>query len=102
MDDGAEDCNMSQSALKKRLKHFRIILNYFWRRWKKEYLLSLRECHHYSKGADVKITLCPEDIVVMRDDGSWVGFCRLARIEQLIEEINGQVWGAVIRFIKRR
>ena len=80
-DDGDEDYNMSQGALHKRMKHFSMILNHFWRRWKKEYLLSLRECHRYSKGVDVKRALCPGDIVVMRDDGSRRGFWRLARVQ---------------------
>ena len=87
---------MSQGALNKRMKHFSMILNHFWRRWKKKYLLSRRECHCYSKGASVKRAFWPGDIVVMRDDGSWRGFWRSARIEQLIEGIDEQVWGAAI------
>ena len=35
--------------------------------------------------------------MVMRDDGSQRGFWRLARVEQLIEGSDGQVWGAAIR-----
>ena len=84
---------MSQGALNKRMKHFSMILNCFWRRWKKEYLLSLKEYHCYSKGVGVKRELCPGDIVVMCDDGSRRGFWRLARIEQLIKRIDGQVQG---------
>ena len=87
---------MSQGALNKRMKHFSMILNHFWRRWKKEYLLSLRECHRYSKGASVKRALWPGDIVVMCGDGSRRGFWRLARIDQLIEGIDEQVRGAAI------
>ena len=44
----------------------------------------------------MKRVLCPGDIVVMRDDGSWRGFWRLARVEQLIKGTDGQVRGAAI------
>ena len=99
-DDGDEDYSISQGALNKRIIHFSMILNHFWRKWKKEYLLSLRDCHRYSKEIDVKKKLCSGDIVVMCNDASQRGFWRLARVEKLIHGIDGQVREADLRVLR--
>ena len=78
-----------------------MILSHFWRRWRKEYLLSLRDCHCYSKGVDVKKKLSPGYVVIMYDNSSQRGFWRLARIEKLMEGVDGQARGAVIRVPSR-
>ena len=88
--------HMSQGTLNKKMKHFNMILNHFWRRWRKEYLLSLRDYHRYSKGIDIKKELSPGDVVVMYDDSHQRGFWRLARVQKLVKGVDGQVIGAVI------
>ena len=40
-----DDFEVNPSCLNKRLKYLNNILNQFWRRWRTEYLLELRESH---------------------------------------------------------
>ena len=51
--------------MNKRMKHLNFTLEQFWSRWKREYLLELRECHRYGntngRGEQIKIG----DIVVV-------------------------------------
>ena len=69
-DDGDEDYNMSQGTLNKRMKHFSMILNHFWRRTS---IVTQR----LPQGVDVKKELCPGDVVVSvmtaagEDFGGW-------------------------------
>ena len=95
--NGDEDYNISHSSLNRKMKHFQMILDHFWMRWRKEYLLSLRDCHRYSKGTVVKKELHPGDVVVMYDDSHHRGFWRLARVQKLMTGVDGQTRGAVIR-----
>ena len=39
--DGDEDFEVSSSAVHRRAKHLNGVLNHFWKRWSKEYLLEL-------------------------------------------------------------
>ena len=63
--------------------------------------MSLRDCHRYGKGGDVKEELCPGDVVVLYDDSSRRGFWKLDKVETLIKGVDGQVRGAVVRIPSR-
>ena len=73
-----EDFNISQDGLRRRLQYFHTVLDHFWKRWRREYLLSLRDCHQYSKGNDVKRKLAVGDVVVLYKEGTRRGFWKLA------------------------
>jgi len=77
------------------MEHFHKVLDHFWKRWQREYRLSLRDCHRYSKGGNVKKELCPGDIVVLYDN-SRRGFWKLAKVDTLIMGVDVQVRGAVV------
>lgn len=98
-DDG--DFHLSQDVLNRRMQHFHKVLDHFWRRWQREYLLSLRDCHRYSKGGNVKDKLCPGDMVVLYDESKRRGFWKIAKVEKLIRGADEQVRGAVIRIPSR-
>jgi len=87
---------VTQDVLSRRMEHFHKVLDHFWKRWQREYLLSLRDCHRYSKGGNVKKELCPGDVVVLYDDSSRRGFWKLAKVETLIWGVDEQVSGAVV------
>ena len=72
----------TQSNVQHRVKLQAVILQRFWRRWRHEYLTSLREYHRSS--GDNKQTIKRGDVVLVHDDGprsSW----RLAVVEDLIK-----------------
>jgi hypothetical protein len=44
-----EDISVKVADITKRMIHLNKVLEHFWRRWKKEYLLELRESHRHAK-----------------------------------------------------
>ena len=41
---------VSPELLTRRVQHFNSVLEKFWKRWREEYLLGLRELHQHSEG----------------------------------------------------
>lgn len=84
-------------ALTKRMIYLSKVMDHFWRRWKKEYLLELRDSHRYaaSKGSTDQIAV--GDMVVVHETGQPRGYWKLARVENLIVGADGRVWGARVR-----
>ena len=73
------------------------MLDGFWSRWRKEYLLELREVHHHHRSSgEPQLT---GDIVVYSDDQPQ-SFWRLGRIEKVLQGADGQWWAATVRVSK--
>ena len=91
-----DDAVIEHSTLTKRMIHLNKVLDHFWNRWNKEYLLELRDAHRQapSKGADETISI--GDIVLVQDTDRPRGFWKLARVESLITGTDGQVRGAKV------
>jgi hypothetical protein len=93
----SEDYNPDGSTvlLTKRLMHLNRLLEHFWNRWRREYLVELRECHRrlYKSSSDV---ISVGDVVIIHDD-SPRGFWKLGLVERLIEGRDNEVRGAVVR-----
>lgn len=92
------DWEPSSNAIAKRQRHLAVLLNHFWRRWRTEYLLELRESHRdrnseTTNQEPVKIG----DIVIVHDEGRSRGLWRVGRIECLIQGKDSQVRGAKVR-----
>jgi len=57
------------------MDHLNKTLDHFWRRWKTEYLLELRESHRYGPKSDWRGTSLSEgDVVLMHSDSKLCGF----------------------------
>ena len=84
----------NQSSLCKRFLHLTRLLNHFWSRWKKEYLLDLRESHRMNKNtpADIKTG----DIVVVQDDNLKRGQWKIAVVKEVIKGKDGHIRGAKV------
>ena len=92
-----EDFKISPAQAARRAKHLNNMLNHFWRCWRQEYLLELRECHQYSRGKDSTPTVEVGDIVLLYDDALPRNFWKLARVLNLIAGRDGKTRGAVVR-----
>ena len=73
-DDSDEE--VTANLLSRRSKHLIFTLNRFWKRWRNEYLLELREAHRHNKGTDATPVEIG-DIVVVHSDKQPRGFWKL-------------------------
>ena len=74
----------TNQSLTKKAKHKKLLLNHFTKRWRNEFLLSLREASS-SNHALSRETIAVGDIVVIKNDSSPRAFWKLAEVEELIK-----------------
>ena len=92
----------SHESLNRRMDHLNKTLNHFWKRWKNEYLLQLRECHRYGPKTDVKDNTSSEgDVVLIHSDSKLRGFWKLGRVQRLVKEDDSHVRGATLKVPSR-
>ena len=72
----------TNQSLTKKAKHQKLLLNNFTKRWRNEYLLSLREASS-SNHALSRETTAVGNIVVNKNDSSSRAFWKLAKVEEL-------------------
>ena len=93
-DDDLIDPNYGNATdIRRRVKLQAIILKQFWKRWRHEYLTSLREFHPCSE--DDKESIKKGDVVLVQDDGprsTW----KLAVVKDLIRGGDNLVQAADI------
>ena len=85
------------NSLTRRLKHHRHLLGQITRRWRSEYLTSLRE--QAAKGSNargVNAKLKVGDIVILKNDSVTRAFWKLGKVEELLPGRDGVVRAAVI------
>ena len=96
-DDYDPESLTTQGELTRRMKQFNGVLQGFWKRWKCEYLLELREAHrHYQLSHNVTEPIAVGDVVIVHDDqprGQW----RLAIVQRLLRGIDGEVRSASVK-----
>ncbi len=92
------DIETSPMCPNKRMRHLSRTLDHFWKRWKTEYLLELRECHRYSgKGNKRSELVSVGDIVLVHEEKRPRGLWRLAKIETIVRGSDGQARSALVR-----
>jgi len=72
------------------------VLNHFWHRWSREYLLELRESHRCQAAKD-RPPIKVGDVVLLEDQDNPHGFWRLAQVEKLLTGKDDQVRGPEVR-----
>ena len=100
--DIEEDFNITSNHLTRRLTYPNRVLDEFWKRWRKEYLLELRDSHRYGGKTSDAITVGVGDIVLVHDDSKPRRCWKLARVEELIVGRDGLTRGAVRRVASTR
>ena len=98
-DDSDEE--VTANLLSRRSKHLIFTLNRFWKHWRNEYLLELREAHRHNKGTDATPVEIG-DIVVVHSDKQPRGFWKLGRVERTITGRDGKTRGAAVRVTNRQ
>ena len=76
------------------------IINHFWDRWRKEYLVNLREHHKIKYYKKNRPTIQLNDVVIIGDANRPRSSWRLAKVEKLIESNDKQIRGAIVRVSK--
>ena len=78
IDEGDYNAELTPNTLNRWMNHLRKTLDHFWKRWQREYLLQLRDCHrHYKKADERGDTLCEGQIVLVYSDKHMRGFWKL-------------------------
>ena len=95
------DFELSLTELSKRMNHLSNVMNHFWRRWRDEYLIELRNSHRHSAKNATRTPVAVGDIVVVHHEDLPRGLWRLARVGSLVTGTDGLVRGATIRVKSR-
>ena len=87
--------NELQSNMTKRFLYLSRKLNHFWNRWRKEYLVDLREFH---KLKDARVAnISKGDLVLIQEDNVKRGHWKIGIVEDLITGKDGVIRGAKVR-----
>lgn len=78
------------------------VLQHFWNRWKREYLLELREFHRLREEKGSSHVVKEGEIVTVYDDGHPRGLWRLGRIMDLVRGSDGIVRGVYVRVMSKK
>ena len=97
-----DDSDYSPGTLTRRMNHLAKTLGRFWKRWKKEYLLELREFHRTRSKEGIAYTLERGEVVTVYDEGHPRGLWRLGRIEDLIPSSDREVRGVYVRVMSKK
>ena len=98
VNDNDNVITLDKTLIKTRLKHVTAVSNHFWNRFYKEYLLSLREKHHYHKNnTKEKWELKINNVVLIQDDkitphNNW----RREKVEELIVSRESKIRAPVV------
>ena len=94
-----EDGGGDDNQLSTRFRCLNQLLDGFWKRWRKEYLLELREAHRHHKSSG-EPQLTEGDIVVVHSDDQPRTFWKLGRVEKVLQGADGQQRAATVRVSK--
>ena len=87
----------THDSLTKRSKHQQKLPNHITKQWRRNYLLSLRECHLVKSRSQNKKVISIGDVVLLRDDCAKCVFWRLAIVKELLTGRDSQVRAAAVK-----
>lgn len=91
------DVEARPQLLTRRARHLNNVIDKFWARWRKEYLLELREAHRYHHGHTQPSPVAVDDVVIIHSSEQPRGFWKLGRVKQTLTGRDGKVRGAVLQ-----
>ena len=75
----------------------RNLLEHFWKRWREEYLLELRNAHRTKSSNNGSETIHERDVVIIHEDNKKRSLWKLGRVKKLIKGRDGATRGAVVQ-----
>ena len=94
---GYEEFEATHNVLTTRATYLNTTMDRFWVRWRKEYLVELRESHRYHKGSSSALQMSVGDVIIIHNENQPWGFWKLGRIEETLTGPDGEIRGAVLR-----
>ena len=90
-EENENQLEVTWKLLNKRMTHLHNMINHFWRRWKTEYFLELRDVHrHQGKGKRGE-KIAVGDVVVIHSDAKKRGSWSLGRVVERLRGKDGQI-----------
>ena len=90
------DVVSTNQTLTRRSRHHRQLLQQFLKRWRRDYLSSLRESHKTKSRQDKKLDISVGDIVILKNDSTSKNFWKLAKIVELLPGRDEAIRSAVV------
>ena len=91
------DTDVQPQDVHRRMRHLSNVMNHIWKRWRKKYLLELRNSHrNVTQHSSTRVVSIRVVVIVHGEDqprGKW----RIGRVEAFVTGSEGQVRGAVVR-----
>lgn len=100
-DEVVEPDDVGNPDYNSRFKYLSAKLTHFWKRWSREYLVSLREFHRTNPVNEDRETVQVGDVVTVHEEGSKRSQWKMAVVEQLIKGRDSVVRGARVRLVKK-
>ena len=91
------DFELTAESLERQAKHLGNVINHFWKRWRHEYLLNLRQSHCQQRSRGSSRDISPGDIVIVHNEDLPRAFWKLARVLRLITGKDEKTRGAVLQ-----
>ena len=97
-----DDTENLHQSLNRRARYLSTIIDKFWLRWRKDYLLALRENHNLSVKKKSIAPIAIGDMVIVQGEGIKIqrSIWKLGRLESLRKSNDGRVRGAVVKIAK--
>ena len=89
--------DIEPEVLDKPTRYLNATMNQFWGRWRKEYLLELRESHRYHCGHVNPSQVSVDDVVLVHSTEQPRAFRKLGRVNEVLVGKDGETRGAVRR-----
>ena len=93
--------NLSDGYFSKRMQYINRVIKHFWNRWRKDYVLALRDNLRYKKNSCVTAPAV-NDVVLIHDDKQHRQQWNLGKITELFQGMDGQIRTAKIKLRKSR
>ena len=82
----------------RRMRYLMRTLEDFWRRWRKEYLVELREFHRHQRvSRGINSPVEKNEVVIVYDDQRPRSFWRIGKIESILIGVDGKTRGARVQ-----
>ena len=92
---------VSQESLTKRMKYVNSVLQHYWRRWSREYVIDLREFHK-SKNPKNQRIVTNREVVLVHDEKTPRQSWKIGRIIETQTSADGEVRGVKVAVVNKK